>query len=459
MEGIEPENSIIVEYQDPDVIFLGNPILNLKLDLNTIQFQIFIEMVASIKEKDTQFNTYRLYVKDFAERIGVNQSDIYKVVRAAARGMIKPVPLIEPDGSTSDVAFLRKANYQTKKGYVDLQFSEDLTPYLLGIDNKFFVSHMEATRRIKNPHLIKLYWFCVRWKNAAMPVTITTLKLRQLLEVLDKYSNYRDFKRQILYKGQEMFKTFGKVNFSFDEVRELGKNSEVVKLKFFIRENTPQWELSETEEKQQLPSKNQSEQENLIQSILEQIEMWGFEYDEVKELIATYDIEHIQDKINFTKAKKKKGGVDNDKQYLRGLLSKEQGLISKESIKKVNQVKQAKKQQKVAEEQLTFQALEQRRQAYQKELNKLNQELAAKKRMKVDEFFASFPELKIQICEEIAKINQLLAHVWNTSGGKLEGSFYVMVEQKIDEQYHIFDTLKAEHEQKTVSLKKEFELI
>lgn len=459
MEGIEPENNIIVEYQDPDVIFLGNPILNLKLDLNTIQFQIFIEMVASIKEKDTQFNTYRLYVKDFAERIGVNQSDIYKVVRAAARGMIKPVPLIEPDGSTSDVAFLRKANYQTKKGYVDLQFSEDLTPYLLGIDNKFFVSHMEATRRIKNPHLIKLYWFCVRWKNAAMPVTITTIKLRQLLEVLDKYSNYRDFKRQILYKGQEMFKTFGKVNFSFDEVRELGKNSEVVKLKFFIRANTPEWELSETEEIQQLPSETQSENENLIQSILEQIEMWGFEYEEVKELIATYAIEHIQDKINFTKAKKKKGGIDNDKQYLRGLLSKEQGLISKESINKINQVKQAKKLQKTAEEQLNFQSLEQRKQAFQKELDKLNQELATKKRMKVDEFFASFPELKIQICEEIAKINQLLTHVWNTSGGKLEGSFYIMVEQKIDEQYHIFDAIKEGYEQKVVSLKKEFELL
>lgn len=463
MESNETENSIIVEYQDPEVIFLGNPILNLKLDLNTIQFQMFIEMVASIKENDTQFNTYRLYVKDFATRIGVNQSDIYKVVRAAARGMIKPVPLIEADGSTSDVAFLRKANYQTKNGYVDLQFSDDLMPYLLGFDNKFFVSHMEATRRIRNPHLIKLYWFCVRWKNApSMPITMSIIKLRQLLEVLDKYENYRDFKRQILYKGQEMFKLHGKVNFSFEEVRESGKNSEVIKLKFYIRENKPEWEVSEAKEDKQLPPKGESKEQKLITSIYEQIEIWGFEREEVENLLITYQsIDHIQDKINFVRAKKKKGGVENPKIYFLSLLNKEKNLISTESIKKINEKKQAKKQQENIKEQNALKEIEQKKQSYQKRADELAEAMALLKREKVAEFFENFPDVKTKICEEVAETNSFLGAFWSKSKGnlKLEGSFYSMVEMKIDEQYHIFDAIKADFEQKMNLLKNEMQLI
>lgn len=461
MDNQDSENSIIVEYQDPEVIFLGNPILNLKLDLNAIQFQIFIEMVASIKENDSQFNTYRLYVKDFAERIGVNQNDIYKVVRASARGMIKPVPLIEVDGSTSDVAFLRKANYQPKHGFVDLQFSDELMPYLLGFDNKFFVSHIEATRRIRNPHLIKLYWFCVRWKNASMPITITVIKLRQLLEVLDKYENYRDLKRQILYKGQEMFKVYGKIDFSFEEVREAGKNSEVVKLKLYIRDNTPEWEVLEAKgkEQKQLPVGEQdSKEQQLITAIYEQIEIWGFEREEVENLLITYQsIDHIQDKINFVRAKKKKGGVENPKIYFLSLLNKEKNLISTESIKKINEKKQAKKQQESIEEQNALKEIEQKKQSYQKKADELAEAMALLKREKVAEFFDSFPEIKTKICEEVAEINSFLGAFWSNSKGnlKLEGSFYSMVEMKIDEQYHIFDAIKADFEQKMNLLKNE----
>lgn len=438
--------SNIILYNDPEKLYIGNPFLFSKLDLSNVQFQIFCEMVAHIQKGDTEFNTYRLTVKDFAHRIGLNTTSIYQVIRTAARGMMQHIIRIGEDNGIDfkERVLVTGADYMRTKGYVDLKFNNDLKPYLLNLDGEFFTAHLEAIRRIRNITLGKLYWFCVRWINANMPVTIEVSKLRMITECVDKYDRYRDFKKEVLEKGIEVFREHGKVIYSYEEVREFPRNkkSEVIKVKIFIRRNTPTWEQPELDFKPAKKQLNNLENEKLIDEVFAKIDVWGFERDEVKKLIEKYsNVEHIFDKINYTKNKLQKGKIDNPKSYLKDILEKNPTLISAESIRNAN----LKKKQKTVEKETEKQA---HLAPYQKQVEAFEEKFKLKQYEKLMEFFNEFPDVKTTVLEEMQTQYKIFYDAWkakNPDGEiKIGGALYAVLLKFVSDKYHIFDKLQEE---------------
>lgn len=453
------ENNIVV-YNDPEKLYIGNPFLFSKLDLSNIQFQIFCEMVAHIQKGDTEFNTYRLFVKDFADRIGLSTTAIYPIIRTAARGMMQHIVQIREDNGIDfkERVLVTGADYMRTKGFVDLKFNNDLKPYLLNLDGEFFTAHLEAIRRIRNIILGKLYWFCVRWVNASMPVTIEIGKLRVITECVDKYERYRDFKREVLDKGIDVFKEHGKVTYSYEEVREKPRNkkSEVIKIKLFIRRNKPTWEQPELEFK---PSKKlpNPETENMIDEIFSKIEIWGFEREEAKKLVEKYqNIEHLFDKINYVKTNLKSGKIDNPKSYLISVLEKNPNLISSESIRKAN----TKKKQKQAEQQ---QSKQESLQPYLDQLEELKQKYRQKEQETLVSFFAEFPDLKAEMFNVISAKFSMAYEAWKKNNDinviPLTGAIYGLLVNEVQSKYHIFDTIRKQFAEIETALKTEMEKI
>jgi plasmid replication initiation protein len=232
-----------IQHYNPELVVMKNPIINTKLDFTPLQMQIFLEMVAKIHPQDTDFNVLRLDVKEFAEKIGMDNAQIYDNIRVASRGMMKTIITInEQDGSDyTDLTLLTKSKYWSKKGYVELRFHEDLRPYLLQIkESQFIKYHIEATRHLKNYAFIKLYWLLIAWKSVkTKPFDLIWLK--QTLELDGQYAAFKDFKKRVLEPARAAFIKYGEIYFDFEEIRATkSQRSAIIGVKFTILPN-PNW--------------------------------------------------------------------------------------------------------------------------------------------------------------------------------------------------------------------------
>lgn len=230
-----------IQHYNPELVVMKNPIINNKLDFTPLQMQIFLEMVARIHPQDTDFNVLKLDVREFAEKIGMDNAQIYENIRTASRGMMKTIITIDEKESITDLTLLTKATYWHKRGYVELRFHEDLRPYLLQIkESQFIKYHIEATRHLKNYAFIKLYWLLVAWKSVKTK-TFPLDELKGVMELDGQYLAYKDFKKRVLQPARAAFIKYGEIYFDFEEIRfTKSQKSPVDKIKITILPN-PNW--------------------------------------------------------------------------------------------------------------------------------------------------------------------------------------------------------------------------
>lgn len=229
-----------------EVAIIRNPLLTAKLGLTTIQMQVFEEMIAKINPKDENFHIIQLNIKQFADRIGANPVKLYNEVERITKQMIRPVKIQENDGSDySWVALLTKAKHWKRKGVIELQFHQDLKPYLLEISgSQYFKIHREATRHLSNPHFNRLYWVLSSWRRKKQIITVdlTLDYIKTAVELEGQYPVYQDLKKRFLNPARADFMKYGEFYFDFEEIRRnpQSKRSEIIKVRFIIFDN-PNW--------------------------------------------------------------------------------------------------------------------------------------------------------------------------------------------------------------------------
>jgi hypothetical protein len=232
-----------IQHYNPELVVMKNPIITSKLNFSPLQVQLMLEMVAKIHPADENFNEVRINVKELAEKLNMDNGQIYENIEKATKGMNTWIRIKENDGSDyTDLVLLTKVKYWKKKGYVEMKFHEDLKPYLLQIkESTFFSYHIEATRHLKSYSFIKLYWLLVAWKSVKTKVFMLD-SLKETLELTGQYAAYKDFKKRVLQPARAAFIKYGEIYFDYEEIRENPKSqrSAIEKIKFSILPN-PNW--------------------------------------------------------------------------------------------------------------------------------------------------------------------------------------------------------------------------
>lgn len=232
-----------IQHYNPELVVMKNPIITSKLNFSPLQVQLMLEMVAKIHPADENFNEVRINVKELAEKLNMDNGQIYENIEKATKGMNTWIRIKENDGSDyTDLVLLTKVKYWKKKGYVEMKFHEDLKPYLLQIkESSFFSYHIEATRHLKSYSFIKLYWLLVAWKSVKTKVFMLD-SLKETLELTGQYPQYFDFKKRVLEPARAVFIKYGEIYFDYEEIRENPKSqrSAIEKIKFSILPN-PNW--------------------------------------------------------------------------------------------------------------------------------------------------------------------------------------------------------------------------
>lgn len=204
-------------------------------DLSLEEQKLILTLASMVQPNDEGFKPYKFKINDFMDLLGVSTKTKYTEIPKITKELMKKVFEIEENDTIIQTAWLSSAKYKKGTGMVELEFSPQLKPYMLKLNELFTQYKLANILSMKCKYSPRIYEIlkCNEFKKQGY-VEIEVDELRKLLKAEDIYLKYNDFKRKILEQTQKELNNLSDINFNFEEIKTGRK---VTSLKFFIKSN------------------------------------------------------------------------------------------------------------------------------------------------------------------------------------------------------------------------------
>lgn len=191
--------------RDNALVYRSNRLIEANFQATVLQLRVWFWLISEIRPEDREFQSYRIYVRDLAQFVGIERNkDIYAQLRRATKGMMKNVLEIERESRSKrgkknvlQVAMLAGAEYEEGEGYVSLSFHPELRPYLLDLKENFTKSKLRELLSFRGSYAIRIYELLDQYRSIGTR-TIEIDDLRAMLGVGDSYAAYKNLKARVL---------------------------------------------------------------------------------------------------------------------------------------------------------------------------------------------------------------------------------------------------------------------
>ena len=124
----------------------------------TLQEQRLMQWVISnIEPTDTEFQTYRVNIKELAETIGITNKDFYDRMRQTTKKVMRRVIEIEEGEQLLQIPLINRAVYHKRSGTMDVRIDEHLKQYLLQLRDNFTSVRLKYVFRLSSTYSIRIY--------------------------------------------------------------------------------------------------------------------------------------------------------------------------------------------------------------------------------------------------------------------------------------------------------------
>jgi len=180
----------------------SNDLIESTYKLSLQENRIIATLISMIEPHDAHFQIYKFNVKEFAEMIGV-KGKIYSYIKEIVTGLQEKTVEIPTENSTLVLNWLSSAEYFEKEGYIELEISSKLKPYLLELKQRFTSYQLRYILRLRSFYSARIYELLKQYefvKHKTRTVDIQTLRewLGFINEYENKYSMYGHFKDRVL---------------------------------------------------------------------------------------------------------------------------------------------------------------------------------------------------------------------------------------------------------------------
>lgn len=298
-----------------ELVTLRNPIATARYGLTVNQQKAFLEVAAYFKANPDQ-RFMRLYVREFLNTINVRTNALAELIEDIKMMMNITINIpLSKQNRRGEIRFLTanifaSAEFQIDDkgiGYIEIEVSDKLKPYMIEVINgDFFSFKLPNTRDLKSSYSIKIYMLLKSWRRFKK-LDIAYMELRDILNIeKEEYKLFGDFKRRILDKaqGEILEKTDMKFNYTLIRAIPNNSNSEVSRIVFAISDSDQgEEETTNTQLPLELKEKH-SEALQLIGQIDPKISKV-----EASEFLDTLDLpnERLMDILIYAKEEQKRG--------------------------------------------------------------------------------------------------------------------------------------------------------
>lgn len=123
----------VLESKFQNFIVKSNALVEARYRLSLQESQIILWLLTQIRSDDEDFKPHNLEIIEFSHLTQVSVGNKYSELRKITKRLMQRViEIYEPDTKEFiQAAWLSSAHYKSKQGYVSLEFSPKLKPYLL----------------------------------------------------------------------------------------------------------------------------------------------------------------------------------------------------------------------------------------------------------------------------------------------------------------------------------------
>jgi plasmid replication initiation protein len=213
---------------------------------------IFAKMCSLISPSDTDFQDYRVYIKDLIHLLDVTKTGrVYEdFIEAANRLRTREIVIKFPDENgkemildTALITGVARLNNPDKKDevFVDLNIHPKLIPFLLELKSDFTQLDLRDYKHLHSGSIIRLYHILKsHWGRGNRSPEIEIEQLKGMLGVGGKYALYTNFKARVLEDARKRLLDGMRLAFSYEEKKEVGRGGgRVVAIRFKLFPNTP----------------------------------------------------------------------------------------------------------------------------------------------------------------------------------------------------------------------------
>lgn len=222
---LDPQN------QKNEMVVMHNHLIRGSYKYSLAELRFILSVASMIKADDTEFVTYQLGAKDFAEMIDSKHKDEYRRIKdLGIELMSKPIILENQKESEFSISsWFKKFSY--KKGTIYCSFHDDLKPYLLQLRGHFTKVSLENFLKMKSRYAMLLYWVAKSWETRGY-FEMSVEDFKDLLGVKTKaYDRYNNLKNKVIDVAVNEINRLTTMKIEFEEIKEGRK---VEKLRFKI---------------------------------------------------------------------------------------------------------------------------------------------------------------------------------------------------------------------------------
>lgn len=175
---------------------------------NTLQQMRFIRlMITQIEQQDKELKKFTCRIEDFANFFNIDKSNMYRDTMKFCSELIKTQTLIStgnPKKPWKAINWFGCAEYDGN-GEITLCLSEQIRPYLIGLNKWFTQYQLKNIVGMKSVYGIRLYEIlkCDDNKSRETKNTFTYSidKLKEMMACENKYKQIKEFKEKVIEKA------------------------------------------------------------------------------------------------------------------------------------------------------------------------------------------------------------------------------------------------------------------
>lgn len=199
-------------------------------NLNIHEFRILTRIIEGLQPK-MMYGRHRAFVQrtilgDVVLQIPTNKllvdgSENYSMVKKAIKSLQERIITIAGRDDSNgqyevNVGVIMRSKYYLNNTMVEIQLDRDLVPELLALAHNYSQYLLDVVFSSSSTYVARLYMFFSHWRDKTKK-TVMLSELRQWLNLQDKYSNNKDFKKYVLDPASKELKSRADVWFEIDK--------------------------------------------------------------------------------------------------------------------------------------------------------------------------------------------------------------------------------------------------
>lgn len=152
-------------------VSMSNLIVNAAHSLNLSEKRIVSAAIAKLDSfaKSTPSKSIKITAQEFAECFNIDETTAYEQLKKGSSNLfqryISRIYATEKGSKVEKIRWIDRIAYQDGEGYVELNFTDHVAPYLVALEKRFTTYKLKQASALRSVHSWRLFENLKRWES------------------------------------------------------------------------------------------------------------------------------------------------------------------------------------------------------------------------------------------------------------------------------------------------------